>query len=1113
MKKLFKTCSISLFFFNFSVLLSFAQPVISSFSPTSGSVGTTVTITGSNFNTTAANNIVFFGATMAVVNTATATSLSVTVPVGANYNFISVTNISNNLSAYSSQPFLPTFSCGVTDYTNAFKVAIDTSLPMEYHYCIVACDLNGDGKSDIALANYSANKVSIFKNTSTIANISFASKVDITTGSGPYSIASGDFNGDGKLDLAIVNKAGDSISVLKNTSTIGTISFAAKVDFATNSDPQGIAIGDFDADGKPDIVVANHGAGKASVFRNTSTLATISFSPKVDFTTGALPQGVAIGDFDGDGKLDFVTPDSIPSQISVFRNICTPGTISFAAKVNFTVGSFPHSVVVGDIDSDGKVDVATANDGGTISILRNISSVGTILFATKINVAAVSGSTSIAIGDLDGNGKPDLAVTGYHSNVVSLFSNNSVVGSVAFAPARNFFVGNYTGGVAIDDLDGDGKSDVVDGEYYGNFSTLRNNMRGLATMTSANSATICSGSALNLNLTSDSVATYSWVAAANPNVTGASTTPQTTNPLNNVLINTSSSVQTVVYTVNATALLSSCAGSQTVTVAVNPSASINLATGTNSQTVCINTAIAPFTFTIAGGGTGATITGLPPGVTGVYNAGIVTINGTPSVSGIFNYTVSTTGTCTQASTTGTISVDPNAAVNLTSAINSNAQTLCIYSPITDITYSVSGGGTGAVITGLPSGVTGIYNLGTITISGTPNTAGTFNFNIATTGVCIQANTTGIISVNPLPLVSSSGLSSTYCNNASAQTLTGSPAGGIFSGTGVSGNNFNPIAAGSGTQTITYTYTNSNSCLNTSTQSTTVLAQPSAPTICMVTVDDPSNYNIVYWDKTPYTNADSFIVYREIATNVYKRIAAVSKDSLSQLIDTARYLYFPNTGDPNGGTYRYKLSIRDTCGNESPLSLWHNTIFTTQTGGTFNWNPYLIEAQTPPVLGLYSYFLERDNTGSGSFSIIGSVAGTQTTISDPNYALYPYGKWRISTGWSTSCTPTRVTVNTTRSNIKHQSIALGINSQEGLEATAIYPNPANEYVSIEFMESIQNANIRIMNSIGQIVYEQTFVSSGNSKSIKLIDTGSFAKGIYTIVIESNKAKTFKKLVIN
>jgi len=92
---------------------------ISSFTPTSGAIGTAVTITGTNFNTTAANNIVWFGATKATVTAATATSLSVTVPTGANYQPITVTNVTTGLTAYSAAPFNITFgSTGVIDATS-----------------------------------------------------------------------------------------------------------------------------------------------------------------------------------------------------------------------------------------------------------------------------------------------------------------------------------------------------------------------------------------------------------------------------------------------------------------------------------------------------------------------------------------------------------------------------------------------------------------------------------------------------------------------------------------------------------------------------------------------------------------------------------------------------------------------------------------------------------------------------------------------------------------------------------------------------------------------------------------------------------------------------------
>ncbi len=141
----------------------------------------------------------------------------------------------------------------------------------------------------------------------------------------------------------------NTVSVFRNTSTSGSItagSFAAKVDFTTGTDPYGIAIGDIDGDGKPDLVVANYSSNTVSVFRNTSTSGSIttgSFAAKVDFTTGTDPYGVAIGDIEG--KPDLVVTNSGSNTVSIYRNTSTSGSItagSFAAKVDFTTGTNPY---------------------------------------------------------------------------------------------------------------------------------------------------------------------------------------------------------------------------------------------------------------------------------------------------------------------------------------------------------------------------------------------------------------------------------------------------------------------------------------------------------------------------------------------------------------------------------------------------------------------------------------------------------------------------------------------------------------------------------------------------------------------------------------------------
>jgi len=258
-----------------------AQPTISSFAPTSGPIGTTVTITGTNFNITAANNIVFFGATQAAVTAASSSSLTVTVPAGATYQYISVLDLVSNLTAYSTQPFIVTFPCGGVINTSTFAPKVDFPAGYSGHN-VVSGDLDGDGKSDlIFIREQNQNIVSVLRNISTSGNISFAAKVDFATGAWPERVAISDLDGDGKQELVVLNRVANTVSVFKNTCVNGTISFASKIDFATGDSPQGVTIGDFDADGKPDLAIANTIDNTVSSIKNTSTGGTLSFAPKM----------------------------------------------------------------------------------------------------------------------------------------------------------------------------------------------------------------------------------------------------------------------------------------------------------------------------------------------------------------------------------------------------------------------------------------------------------------------------------------------------------------------------------------------------------------------------------------------------------------------------------------------------------------------------------------------------------------------------------------------------------------------------------------------------------------------------------------------------------------
>ena len=254
------------------------------------------------------------------------------------------------------------------------------------------------------------------------------------------------------------------------------------------------------------------------------------------------------------------------------------------------------------------------------------------------------------------------------------------------------------------------------------------------------------------------------------------------------------------------------------------------------------------------------------------------------------------------------------------------------------------------------------------------------------------------------------------------------------------------------------------------------------------------------------------MHREVSTGLYKRIGAVAYDSLSVFADTSRNVG-PANGNPNVGAYRYKLQLLDSCGNYSALSPYHNTIYILDIGsGQFSWNaPYTIEGEANPVL---NYKLICDTAGLDAWFVVGTVAGTQTLAVDANFADHTNNPiWRVKTDWGISCDPTRAPVNTSRSNKKAGITTIGIESAVMLNAAVtVYPNPAKDNVTIAFSALTENAQLKIVNVLGQTVFNEIIIASPGKK-VKQINTSNFTKGIYTVVVETSTEKVLKNLVAN
>jgi len=340
-------------------------------------------------------------------------------------------------------------------------------------------DFNGDGKLDLAILN-EVNTISILLgdgggNFSQVSTASGAGAADNT------SIAVGDFNGDGKLDLAFVNECYDNTSCTNGTVSIllgdGTGNFTMASYQLVGLRPTALAVGDFNEDGKLDVAVVNCGEfcfqgggnGSVSVLLGDGTgNLTLASSP----ATGIEPVSVAVGDFNGDGRLDLavVNKQDIECCYSGTVSILLgDGTGNFSLGASVATNDFPQGVAVGDFNEDGNLDLAvgTRGDGynpGPIAILLGD---GAGNFTPGNPVTAGVQPSYLAVGDFNGDGQLDLAAANdcgpgdCWSNPpgsVSVFLGD---GAGNFTTLFPVLVDSFPRGMAVGDVNGDGKLDML----------------------------------------------------------------------------------------------------------------------------------------------------------------------------------------------------------------------------------------------------------------------------------------------------------------------------------------------------------------------------------------------------------------------------------------------------------------------------------------------------------------------------------------------------------------------------------------------------------------------------------------------------------------------------
>ncbi len=190
-------------------------------------------------------------------------------------------------------------------------------------------DFNGDGKIDLAVANVGSNNVSILIGN---GNGTFQQAVNYATGSGPYSVAVGDFNGDGQPDLAVANTFDGTVSILLGRAG-GSFNGQAVIQLPGGGGPISISVADFNLDGKADLVVGNYDNSNVSVLLGNGDG---TFQQAANYATGTNAEFVAVADVNGDGKADLVVANLNSNNLSVLIN---NGNGTFQQAVTYAVGA------------------------------------------------------------------------------------------------------------------------------------------------------------------------------------------------------------------------------------------------------------------------------------------------------------------------------------------------------------------------------------------------------------------------------------------------------------------------------------------------------------------------------------------------------------------------------------------------------------------------------------------------------------------------------------------------------------------------------------------------------------------------------------------------------
>jgi gliding motility-associated-like protein len=519
-------------------------PVITSIDTYLEAPARKVTIAGTNFGTTLSDVKIYFGAQQGDVMSVTDGVIEVKVPAGATLEQISVTNTVTQLTTYSREQFLPSYG-GLSPFSTT---TLDPQKDFNgesglFDFCL--CDFDADGKTDVASTG-ATNFISILRNTSPDpSNVQFTT-TPFSIGAKSLHVRCGDLNGDGKKDL-VVSEAdpGERVFILTNTSTTGSISFTQQSITLSGKGPKQLEIIDLNLDGKPELIVTDQKSANKDllVLRNTTTTGAITFAAAQSIiipTTGTSgsSDALSVHDLNSDDRPEIIISQFLTANgnVFIFRNESSGPTLRFEDVTTLTLSGATAGLRVGDLTGDGKPEIAaTQLFTSSVVVFESQSTESEIAYADGKSFTTDVQPWGLDVGDLDGDGKADIVVASLStSKLLSLLVNTSTPGNLSFSAKQSLTTNFVNRHVRIGDVSGDGKPEIVfasvDHETVGpasKISVFRNAGCIVPKIFPSGPVAICSSFPIPLEASVSAGATYVWKknGAAISGATGSSYSP------------------------------------------------------------------------------------------------------------------------------------------------------------------------------------------------------------------------------------------------------------------------------------------------------------------------------------------------------------------------------------------------------------------------------------------------------------------------------------------------------------------------------------------------------------------------------------------------------------